>query len=200
MKNRNHPPKGSRIAVDPIRRLSDIENIKKMLQGRKSRDLLLFTIGVNSGLRSGDILAIKLNQVRHLKPGDRLVIKERKTGKQNILMVNKAIYKAIRDYVKDVQSTSLEEEFLFKSRKGKNQPIKVESLNRMIKEWCRSINLDGNFGAHTLRKTFGYIQRKYYGVGVEVLAKRFNHSNPSTTMKYLGISDQEVDAILMHDI
>lgn len=171
-----------------------------MLQGRKSRDLLLFTIGVNSGLRSGDILAIKLNQVRHLKPGDRLVIKERKTGKQNILMVNKAIYKAIRDYVKDVQSTSLEEEFLFKSRKGKNQPIKVESLNRMIKEWCRSINLDGNFGAHTLRKTFGYIQRKYYGVGVEVLAKRFNHSNPSTTMKYLGISDQEVDAILMHDI
>jgi len=73
-------------------------------------------------------------------------------------------------------------------------------LNRMIKEWCRSINLDGNFGAHTLRKTFGYIQRKYYGVGVEVLAKRFNHSNPSTTMKYLGISEQEGDAILMHDI
>jgi hypothetical protein len=49
-----------------------------------------------------------------------------------------------------------------------------------------------NYGAHSLRKTWGYIQRTVYGVGFEILCKRFNHSSPAITMRYLGIEDKEV--------
>ncbi|HYA42841.1 MAG TPA: hypothetical protein VEF34_16165 [Syntrophobacteraceae bacterium] len=70
----------------------------------------------------------------------------------------------------------------------------------MIKQWCRAINLAGNFGAHTLRKTFGYIQRTKFGVGFEVLAKRFNHSSAAITQRYLGITDKEVALILNNEI
>ena len=73
-------------------------------------------------------------------------------------------------------------------------------VNRMIKSWCRAINLPGNYGAHTLRKTFGYIQRTKFGVGFEVLCRRFNHSSPAITMRYLGITDQEVYSILQNEI
>jgi len=71
-------------------------------------------------------------------------------------------------------------------------------------EACKKINstfkLTGNYGAHTLRKTFGYIQRVHYGVGFEIICKRYNHSSPSITMRYLGIEDREVHNILMNEI
>ena len=37
-----------------------------------------------------------------------------------------------------------------------------------MKKWTSAINLEGNFGCHTLRKTFGYIQRTEFGVGFDV--------------------------------
>ncbi|MFN2344045.1 MAG: site-specific integrase, partial [Desulfonatronovibrio sp.] len=74
------------------------------------------------------------------------------------------------------------------------------AANRLVKAWCRAINLRGNYGTHSLRKTFGYIQRIKYGVGFEVLCKRFNHSSPAVTMRYLGIEDKEVNGILMNEI
>ena len=48
--NANHPKKGSRIAVDPIRQIKDIKAISKMTSGNP-RDHLLFVMGINNGLR-----------------------------------------------------------------------------------------------------------------------------------------------------
>ena len=90
-------------------------------------------------------------------------------------------------------------DFLFASREG-DKPITVQCVNNMVKKWTSSINLKGNYGAHSLRKTWGYIQRTMYGVGFEVICKRFNHSNPSITMRYLGIEDKEVENILMNEV
>ncbi|MFW5793836.1 MAG: site-specific integrase, partial [Bacteroidota bacterium] len=81
-----------------------------------------------------------------------------------------------------------------------NRPLTVSYANRLIKSWCKTINLRGNYCTHTLRKTFGYIQRKHYGVGYDILCKRFNHSSPAVTMRYLGIEDKEVNGILMNEI
>jgi hypothetical protein len=49
----------------------------------------------------------------------------------------------------------------------------------MIKKWTGAINLEENYGAHTLRKTQGYIQRTKYGTGFEVVCKWFNRSSPA---------------------
>ena len=73
-------------------------------------------------------------------------------------------------------------------------------MNNYVKGWASAINLRGNFGAHSLRKTWGYHQRVAHGVGFEVIAKRFNHGNPAVTMRYLGIEDKEVHAILMNEV
>ena len=43
--NHNHPPRGSRITVDPIRDSKDIETIKRLLWDRPT-DLLLFVMGI----------------------------------------------------------------------------------------------------------------------------------------------------------
>ena len=95
VKKRNQPAKGSRITVDPIRRIEDIRAISKLLEG-SPRDHLLFVMGVNNGIRTGDLLKLKVRDVRNLKSGDYITIKEGKTKKDNVLVVNKTVYKALK--------------------------------------------------------------------------------------------------------
>jgi len=193
--NPNHPKKGSSITVDPIRSGKDIKKIKRLLKGN-SRDLLLFTMGINNGLRISDLLRLKVGDVNEVAAGETLRIKEKKTGKDNVLMINHSVHKILALYLEEDKPQ--DEDYLFQSRNGNNKPLTRETVHKMIKEWTRS--LKGNYGTHTLRKTFGYMQRTKYGVSFEVLCKRFGHSSPSITMRYLGIDDKEVKGILLHEI
>jgi len=34
-------------------------------------------------------------------------------------------------------------------------PLTVPTLNNLVKDWCRKVNLKGSYGSHTLRKTWG---------------------------------------------
>lgn len=194
-KNPNHPQKGSTITVDPIRSEKDIKKIKRLLKDNP-RDLLLFTMGINNGLRISDLLKLKVGDVRDISGGETLRIKETKTGKDNVLMINKSVYSILTKYLEEVKP--MDEDYLFQSRNGDNKPLTRETVHKMIKEWTGS--LKGNYGTHTLRKTFGYMQRTKYAVSFEVLCKRFGHSSPSITMRYLGIDDKEVKGILLYEI
>jgi hypothetical protein len=81
MNNPNHPKNGSSTLVQPIRELSHIQSIKKLLASRP-RDLLLFTLGINNGIRTGDLLKLKISHVKYAKPGQAIQIRESKTGKK----------------------------------------------------------------------------------------------------------------------
>ena len=192
----NQPKKGDRIAVDPIRKLKDIKAIAA-LTAENPRDHLLFIMGINNGLRAGDLVKLKVRDVRYLKVGDTLTIREGKTGKDNILVVNKTVFKALRTYLERVQPA--DEDWVFASRKG-NSHIQSQAVSKLVKKWTKAINLRGNYGSHTLRKTWGYQQRVTHGVGFEIICKRYSHSSPAITMRYLGIEDREVHDVLMHEI
>lgn len=193
--NPNHPKMGSSTTVEPIRDEKNIKAIRKILSNNP-RNHLLFVMGVNNGLRTGDLLKLKVDDVRLLKEGDSISIKEGKTGKQNILVINKTVHKVLGQYLTECISNN--DDYLFKSRKG-NKPITIQTVNSFLKQWTSAINLRGNYGAHSLRKTWGYFQRKKFGVGFEVICKRYNHASPSVTMRYLGITDKEVTDILTNN-
>jgi integrase len=197
--NFNHPKKGSRIEVEPIRREKDIKAIIQLLSGYP-RDHLLFVMGINNGIRVGDLLNIKVGDVRYLKPGQVHQITESKTKKKNVVVINKSVRKALDTFFSNSISQIENHHYLFRSRKGENFPLSVQAVHGLVKKWTQAINLKGNYGTHTLRKTWGYQQRTKYGVGFDVIAKRFNHSDPKTTMTYLGIEDKEVQSILMNEI
>lgn len=192
----NIPGKGVLKTVEPIRKLKDIKSISMMLI-TQPRNHLLFTLGVNNGLRAGDLIRIKVGEVKYKQIGESIMIVESKTNKRNQLMINKPVFESLHRYLTETDHT--DDDFLFKSRKG-DFPISIAYLNRLIKRWTDSINLKGKFGAHTLRKTWGYIQRVEYGVSFEVICKRFLHCNPATTMRYIGVQDSEVNEILLNEI
>ena len=197
--NFNHPKKGSKIEVEPIRSEKDIKAIIQFLSGHP-RDLLFFMMGINNGIRAGDLLKMKVGDVRYLKPGQVHQITESKTKKKNVVVINKSVRKALDNYFSNNTHLIEDHLYLFLSRKGENAPLSVQSVHVLIKKWTQAINLKGNYGTHTLRKTWGYQQRTKYGVGFDVIAKRYNHSDPKTTMVYLGIEDKEVHNILMNEI
>lgn len=113
-RNDNRPKVGSRITVDPIRKVKDIQAISKMLVD-SPRNHLLFVMGTNNGLRTGDLLKLKVADVKSMKVGDTLVIREGKTGKRNILVMNKGVHKSLQAYLDKVKPS--DEAFLFASRR-----------------------------------------------------------------------------------
>ena len=186
------------MKVQPITSKRDIAKIKALLSQNR-RDYLLFVTGINTGLRVQDLLHLRVNQVEKAVVGDRIPIKERKTNKENVLIVNAEIHRALARYL-EIRKVKSPDEYLFKSRKGRNYPLTTFAVTQMVQRWCDSIGLRINAGAHTLRKTWCYQQRKQYGTSWEVLARRLNHSSPSTTRRYMGVQADEVEEALLREI
>ena len=105
----NKPGKGVKKTVEPIRKLKDVRAIKKVLAD-KPRDLLLFTLGINNGLRAGDLLNLKTYQVKDLQIGDSITIIENKTKKKNILVINKSSFDALNNFFKHIDVLQTDKE------------------------------------------------------------------------------------------
>lgn len=198
MKNPNHPKKGDSIRVEPIREPKDIKSIKRLLDD-KPRDYCLFVMGINTNLRASDLLKIKVGQVRYLSPGEHFTIKEKKTSKPRNITLNKTVFDAIRRLLEEMGNDFDDTALLFQSRKGNGQ-LSTSSLNALVKSWCKAINLRGNFGSHTLRKTWGYQQRVQFNTSVPILMECFNHSSQRMTLQYLGIQPTELRDTFMQEI
>jgi hypothetical protein len=70
----------------------------------------------------------------------------------------------------------------------------------MIYQRCAAIRLPGNYGSHSLRKTWGYQQRVRFGASLPELTEAFNHSNQSITLRYLCIQPDEVKSLYVNEI
>lgn len=193
--------KGRSCAIQPIRKKRDIQAIKKILHVNK-RDLAIFTLGINSALRASDLLKIRYIDVKDLKPGQSFQIREKKTRKTRLVTLNKNSYEALNAYLKVRITTPPDNPDipLFLSQKGPYKGLTVAAVHRKIKAWCRMINLPGNYGSHSLRKTFGYHQRVSFNVDIPTLMVCFNHSSQQQTLTYLGINSKEVQSVFMNNI
>jgi len=201
IQKQNHPKKGSMITVEPIKELKDIKNLKKLLSD-KPMDLTLFTIGINTNLRASDILGIKAHQVKELPlTGGKLRIKEKKTGKIRWVNLNGACMRAITKLMGAVEYDP--DDFLFRSQRANKNGERVWSVpyvNAKVKGWCREINLKGNYGSHTLRKTWGYHQRITFKRDLPILTQAFNHASQKQTLDYLCIQEQEVEDVFQNEL
>ncbi len=196
------PENHAAYKVEPIRSLQQVKRIRKMLlQKGELRNALLFCLGVNNGLRIGDLLNLKVYQVKDLDPDREFHILEQKTGKKNIAVVNQICHKILLEYLENTKLTN--GNYLFPSQKpNKNGEKKLDprSVNALIKKWTQEAGLKGNYGTHSLRKTFGYIQYTEFKADLSLLCKRFNHSSPAITLRYIGITDDQIRNMLLQQI
>jgi len=198
--NSNAPKKGMSTRVDPIKRPEDIRAIKVMLSD-SPRNYCLFTLGINTNLRASDLCRLTVEQVVNLEPMDEVVLKEKKTGKLRRINLNESCIKAIKELIDKEwrlwKSHRLCNQSLFLGQRG---PIKPSAVHALVKSWCKEVGLKGNYGSHTLRKTWGYQQRVYYEVELPLLMRCFNHSNEKETLEYLCIQPEEIKAVYANEI
>lgn len=174
--------------VQPIRDKNKIEEIKTYLKENGSRDLLLFTMGINTGLRISDLLKLKVVDV---KGKSHVEIKEQKTGKIKRFPLLGNLQSMIDEYIKG----KLDNDYLFKSRNGSNKPITRVMAYMIINDACRKAQITDNVGTHTLRKTFGYHHYQTFH-DVAILQYLLNHSSPSITLRYIGITQDNIENTL----
>lgn len=177
--------KGYVMQVDPITSLKDIDTIKNLLSN-KPLDYTLFVVGINVGLRASDLLNLKVHQVKDLKEGDNLKIIEKKTGNQRVITMNKTTVNTIQGLLKTKPYDDMD--YLFKGQRG---PITVKGLHAKVDSWCKAIHLKGNYGTHSLRKSWAYHMRVTFKVGWPVISDCLGHSSQKQTMVYLGIQPEE---------
>ena len=195
--NANRPAKDSIISVNPVKDVKDLTTIKKRLADNP-RDFALFVVGINTAFRASELLALTVGQVRQLSPGDTLTVKEQKTGKKRDVTLNGAAHSAIQRLLATMPDAT-DTTPLFQSRKG-DKALTVSTLNNMLKVWCSWCNLPGNYGSHTLRKTFGYHQRVTFKTDLPTLVKVFGHATQAQTLHYLCIQQAEVKAAFMQEL
>lgn len=197
MGNPNHPAKDSKIKVGPIKSLEEIAKIKRQLKDNP-RNLALFAVGIHTNLRASDIVQLTVGKVRDLKEGDKLDLVEKKTSKARTINANAIVVETIQALLATMPEAK-DNDPLFRSAKT-GASITEISLHKLVKSWCTKAKLKGNYGSHTLRKTFGYIHRTVNKTDLPTLMHMFNHSSQKQTLEYLCIQPEEVKDAYMFEM
>lgn len=179
-------------SVEPIRNLRVIQAIKNSLKGQeKWRDYALFVCGLNFALRVSDLLRLKVSDVRDELDSikESFALRERKTNKEKTVAINRGAREALEAYFKRVHME--QDDPLFKNPHT-GRALHRTQVYRLLNEWCWSAGLRNvRIGTHSLRKSFGYAAFKR-GVPIELLQKKFGHSSSATTLRYVGITGDDI--------
>lgn len=91
---------------------------------------------------------------------------------------------------------SIQNNFIFFNTKPTHfgEPIKRGQAWKIVTGICHQVSLRGNFGTHSLRKTWGYHARMQ-GVDLALIMHKLNHESIACTIRYLGITDDELQAV-----
>jgi len=180
--------------VQPIRDMDKVVDVQEFLANKNKRDELLFCFGIYTGLRISDILRVKKSDVYNKDVFYVTEIKTKKSRKKSRKVTSKRripivpeLKRMINAYGKELK----DEEYLFKSRQGRNQPITRVRAYDILREAAFACGLS-EIGTHTLRKTFGY--HIYMDTkDVALLQDIFGHSAPYITLKYIGVNQDAID-------
>ncbi|MFC0473984.1 tyrosine-type recombinase/integrase [Robertmurraya beringensis] len=178
--------------VEPIRNIDSINTIKSLLRKKSQRDLLLFVLGINTGIRISDLLSLKVKEVMD-ETGIKefLYIGDSACTEGRAYYLNSSVKGELIRYFDMVNCKK--EDYLFKSSKY-DQPISRQQAYRIINKAAKEAGIPGKIGTHTIRKTFGYhAYRK--GIAISILMEIYHHHTPSETLKYLGINKNEKSLI-----
>lgn len=181
--------------VQPIKDREKIEAMKKILRASSLRNELLFVLGINTGLRISDILSLTIRDVLFDNNRSHIEVREKKTKKKRTIALNKKVRRLIQRYLELERSAAKENEPLFPSQKG-GKPISRQHAHYILNQAAKSIGISERIGTHSLRKTFGYFAYKQ-GIDLAMIQKLLNHSSQSETLRYIGITQEQMDDIVL---
>lgn len=164
----------------------------------KLREYLLIATGCYFGLRIGDLLNLKWNQVLDK---DEFTVIEAKTGKHRKITINRSV-KEIIIYVANIltrQGVFNPDGYMFCNKQGGK--FSRQFANHLLSAAFKDYNVKvQNPSTHTLRKTFGkqvWQSDNRSERALVYLSEIFSHSSLAVTKKYIGITDKVIADVYM---
>ena len=185
--------KGKLIGAKPPLRPKHVWSIRTKLQVEKrTRDLAMFNLAIDSKLRGCDVIALKVEDVAPSGYAiDRALVRQKKTGQPVKFELTEQTRQAVDDYLKAARKKP--GDFLFTGRSGPRRCMSTRQYARLVSEWVASIGLDPNlFGTHSLRRTKATLIYRRTG-NLRAVQLLLGHTKIESTVRYLGI---EVDDAL----
>lgn len=175
------------------------EEYKRLLERLHKDHEYLFelfaTLGFCTACRVSDILNLCWKDIINVPS---LTVVEQKTGKTRKIPFNKNIQAKFLDLYNRL-GTPEAGNIIFTTNRSKGKPMSCQHINRWLKHFKVRYKLNiNNFSTHTFRKTFGryvYELNNRSPESLMLLNKIFKHANFQTTLRYIGITQDEIDRV-----
>lgn len=141
---------------------------------------MTFMLQANLGLRISDVLKLKPSTFKN----DKLEVIEKKTGKLQYRTINRNLKELIYEYA--LENNIKSNDYLIQ--------VKVRAIQKQLSIIANYLNLT-NISSHSFRKLFGVTVYNQTNGNIELLKELFNHSNISTTQRYIKVSQKQIDEI-----
>lgn len=192
-----HSPwnKGKLIGAKPPLRPKHVWSIRtRLLIERRTRDLALFNLAIDSKLRGCDVVALRVEDVApNGHTVDRAMARQKKTERPVKFELTDQTRQAVDDYLQAV--TKKPGEYLFTCHKGNGRCMTTRQYARLLSEWIASIGLDPKlFGTHSLRRTKATLIYRRTG-NLRAVQLLLGHTKIESTVRYLGIEVDDALAI-----
>ena len=180
----------------PIKSTEKVLDIQDYLKYKNERNYILFLIGVTTGYRAGDLVNLKVRDIKEaLKRGEFTVYEGKKMNSKNIREKNRKprtvellpkVAKILKEYIKEKRDY----EYMFQSRKGNNKPVGVQAVSNILKDAGEYFGLY-NISAHSMRKTYAY--KIYIDSGCDIVAVKelLGHRSIEETKAYIGLDREK---------
>ena len=179
--------------TEPIRNKKQLRQLADyFLKRGKLRNYALIVVGACTVLRISDLLALKWSDVYNAEKDEiytHITVIEKKTGKTRTIALNKQAIAALRACLLHRKG-----EFIFSSNRKEDKAISRVQAWRIIRAAVDALDIAGKISCHSLRKTWGYHACISQKVPPAIIMEIYNHSSFVTTRRYLGITQDELDA------
>lgn len=174
-----------------------IEMLKEFLSNAgKTKELALFSLGIDSMLRCSDLLKLKVEDVSDFKGKIKSTIqlRQKKTGQSHQVRIGKSTIKVLEDLIR--KEKKFEDDFLFTTQRIR-KPMGRNKYSDLIKKWCTYLHLDPrDYSTHSIRRTRASIVYKQTG-NIEAVRQLLGQKSVTSTSAYLNLSQNE--ALTIYD-
>ena len=138
---------------------------------------MLFNIGIATGLRVGDILRLRVKDIKKM-----LKVTESKTKKTKNVKLHPIMYETAQEYIKDSKLEG-HHAFIPSRPSAKEKPLSRIQAYRIMRRTASKM-AQNCIGTHSMRKTYAhtiYAQTRQ----ISAVRKALGHTSIETTMRYL---------------
>jgi integrase/recombinase XerD len=161
--------------------------IREVEQGGNKRDLAILQLLRHTGIRVGELTALRLDDVTLSERKGQLVVRSGKGSKYRVVPLNADARKAVNDYLAVRPKATSESLFLGRRSAG----LSERSVEKLVLKYAHHAGLE-DVSPHTLRHTFGKSALDA-GVDLVTVSRLMGHERLETTAIYTTPSSQDLE-------